>query len=70
MQKDGPYVGFKSVDFGVNSDISVGEDGLRLGECMFRQTVLFFISVTHLASGVTVKPKFWENLFITLYMGF
>ena len=41
MQKDGPYVGFKSVDFGVNSDISVGEDGLRLGECMFRQSCSF-----------------------------
>ena len=31
MENDGPYVGFQSVDFDVNSDISVGEDELRLG---------------------------------------
>ena len=30
MQKDGPYVGFKTVDFGVNSDISDGEDGPQM----------------------------------------
>ena len=35
MKKDGLYVLFQSVDFGVNSDISVGEDGLHLGECVF-----------------------------------
>ena len=34
MLKDGPYVGFQSVDFGVNSDISVVEDGLHLGQCL------------------------------------
>ena len=36
MQKGGPYVGFQSVDFGVNSDISVGEDGFHLCKCIFR----------------------------------
>ena len=41
MQKDGPYVGFQSVDFGVNSDISVGEDGLHFGKCVFRQSYYF-----------------------------
>ena len=36
------YVDFQSVDFGgVNSDISVGEDGLHLGECVFRQGYSF-----------------------------
>ena len=39
MQKDGPYVGFQSVDFDVNSDISV--DGLHFGECVFRQSNYF-----------------------------
>ena len=34
MQKDGPYVGFQSVDFGVNSDISVFEDVIYFGECL------------------------------------
>ena len=38
------YVGFQSVDFGANSDFSFGEDGLHLGECVFRQS---FISVSH-----------------------
>ena len=33
--------GFQSVDFGVNFDISVGEDGLHLGECVFRQSYSF-----------------------------
>ena len=41
MQKDGPYVGFQSVDFGVNSYISVGEEGLLLGEFVFRQSYSF-----------------------------
>ena len=41
MQKDGSYVGFQSVDFGVNSYISVGEDELLLGECVFRQSYSF-----------------------------
>ena len=29
MQIDGPYVGFQSVDFGVNFDVSVGEELLN-----------------------------------------
>ena len=59
MQKDGPYyVGFQRIDFGVNSDISVGEDGLLLGECVFRQSFFFFISMSHLAPGVSVKSKY------------
>ena len=37
MQNTGPYVCFQSADFGVNSDISVGGDGLHLGECVFRK---------------------------------
>ena len=41
MPKDGPYVGFQSVDYGVDSDISVNEDGLYLGECVFRQSYHF-----------------------------
>ena len=41
MQKDKPYVFFQTVDFGVNSDISFGEDGLHLGECVFRQSFSF-----------------------------
>ena len=31
----------QSVDFGVNSDISLGEDRLLLGECVFRQSFSF-----------------------------
>ena len=34
-------VGFQSVDFGVNADITVGEDRLHLGECAFRQICSF-----------------------------
>ena len=49
MQKDGSYVVFQSVDFGVNSDISVGEDGLHLGECVFRQSYFFLYACV--ASG-------------------
>ena len=56
---DHNYVGFQSVDFGVNFDISGGEDGLHLGECVFRQSFsLFFISVSHLVYGVIVKFKY------------
>ena len=62
MQKDGPYVGFQSVDFGVNSEISVGENELHLGECIFRQSYsCLFIYVSHLASGVIVKPKYLKG---------
>ena len=50
MQKDGPYLGFQSVDFGVNSDISVGEDGLHLGECLFIQSYSFLYFCV--ASGI------------------
>ena len=50
MQKDGPYAGFQSFHFGVNSDISVGEDGLHLGECVFRQSCSFLYFCV--ASGV------------------
>ena len=41
MQKDGPYEGFQNIDFGVKSDIFVGEDGLHLGECVCRQSYSF-----------------------------
>ena len=34
---EGWTICFQSVDFDVNSDISVGEDGLHFGECVFRQ---------------------------------
>ena len=42
--------GFQRADFGVNSDISVGEDGLHLGVCVFRQSCscLYFC----VASGI------------------
>ena len=50
MQKDGPYVDFQSDDFGVNSDISVGEDGLHFGECVFRQKYSFLYFCV--ASGI------------------
>ena len=38
---DHMIVGFQSLDFGVNSDISVGEDGIHLGACVFRQSHFF-----------------------------
>ena len=44
------YVGFQSVNFGVNSDISYGEDGLHLGECVFRQSYSFLYFCV--ASGI------------------
>ena len=50
MQKDGPNVGFQSVDFGVNFDISVGEGGLNLGDCVFRQSYPFLYFC--IASGI------------------
>ena len=56
MQKDGPYVGSQSVDFGVNSDISVGEDRLHFGECVFGQSYSFIYLCV--AFGVIVKPKY------------
>ena len=31
------HVGFQSFDFAADSDISVGEDGSYLGECVYRQ---------------------------------
>ena len=34
-------VGFRCVDCGVNSDIPVGEYGLHLGECVYRQSCYF-----------------------------
>ena len=55
MRKDGPFVGFQSVDFGVNSDISVGEDGFILVIVSLDKSIIFFISVSHLASGVVFK---------------
>ena len=57
MQKDGPYVGFQS-DFGVQSDISVGEDGLHLCECVFLDKAFFYLFVSHLAAGVIVNSKY------------
>ena len=44
------YVDFQSVDFGVNSDFSVGEDGFHLGECVFRQSYSFICFCV--ASGI------------------
>ena len=62
MQKDGPYVGFHSVDFGVNSDISIGEDGLHLGVNLL-QTKLFFLPLSHLPSGFIVKLESCQLFF-------
>ena len=54
----GPYVGFQSVDFGVNFDISVGEERLRLGECVFRQSYSFlYFCVT---SGIWSYCEQWD----------
>ena len=52
MQKDGPYVAFQSVDFGVTSYISVGGDVLHLDECVFRQNYssLYFCIVSGVCS--------------------
>ena len=50
MQMDGPHVGFQSLDFGINFDISIGEDGLHLGECVFIQSYSFLYFCV--ASGV------------------
>ena len=47
----------QSVDFGVNFDISVGEDGFHLGNVSKDKAILFFTSMSHLASGVIVKSK-------------
>ena len=40
----------QSVGFGVNSDISVGEDGFHLDECVFRQSYSFVYF--YVASGI------------------
>ena len=48
---------FQSVDFGVNSNIYLGEDGLHLGEYVFRQSYSFFISVSNLSSAVDAKGR-------------
>ena len=59
MKKDGPHVGFQSADVGVNFDISVDEEGLHLGECVFRRSYSFLhFCVASGASGVIVKPKY------------
>ena len=58
MQKDGPYVGIQKVDFGVNSDISVRKTDFILVNVSLEKAILFFIPVSHLASGVIVKPKY------------
>ena len=47
---DHNYVGFQSVDFGVNFDTSVGGDGLHLGEYVFRQSYFFLYFCV--ASGI------------------
>ena len=60
MQKDGSYVSFQSFNFGVNSDISVGEDGLHFGECVFSQSYsfLYFCVASVTLSTVTVVRMF------------
>ena len=58
MHKDGPYVGIQSVDFGVNSDISVGEDGLHLGECVSRQGYCFLYFCVASSVWSYWKPKY------------
>ena len=50
MEKDEPHVGFQSVDFGAIYDISVGEDGLNLGDCVLRQGYSFLYFCV--ASGI------------------
>ena len=58
MQKDGQYVGFQSVDFGVNSDTSVGEDKLYVVNVSLDKAILFFIAVSHKVSAVILKLEF------------
>ena len=58
MQKDVPYVGFQSVDFGVNSDISEVKMDFILVNVSLDKVILFFIAVSLLASGVIVKLKY------------
>ena len=48
------YVIFQSVGFGVNSDISVGEDGFHGGQCVFRQSYSFLYFCV--ASGIGAMP--------------
>ena len=50
MQKDEPYLGFQNVDFGAKSQISVGNDGLDLGEYVFRQNIFLFLRLELLCS--------------------
>ena len=66
MQKNGPYVGFRSINFGVNSDISVGEDGLHLGEYVLKHSYSFFKFCV--ALGFTITPDVKCDTKITLKM--
>ena len=58
MQKEGPYVSFQTVDFGVKSDISAGKDGLHVEECVFRQNYSSLYFCDAYSAGVILKPKY------------
>ena len=58
MQKDRHYVGFQGVDFGINSDISVGGDGLHFGECVFRQSYSFLYFCVVSGIWIYCEPKY------------
>ena len=60
MQKDEPYLGFQNVDFGAKSQISVGNDGLDLGEYVFRQNFFFYFCVWSCCAAQVFKGA---NLF-------
>ena len=55
---DHNYVGFRSVDFGVNLIFLSVKMDFILVNVSSDKTILFFISVSHLTSGVIVKLKY------------
>ena len=57
-RNDGPYGGFRSFNFGANSDISVGEGRLYLSESVFKQGYSFLYFCVSPDNGVIVKPKY------------
>ena len=59
--KDGPYVGFRNVDFGVNSKISVVQMAFILVNLSLDKAISSVISVSHLASGLIVKSKYLKG---------
>ena len=61
----GHILGFPSVDLGINSDISIDENGLDLGECVFRQSYsfLYFFVASGICSYCEAQVFKGANLF-------